>query len=105
MHAMIQFVKLTETFVIQAQFTPVTKIRITSYGDKVAASWSPAECADHYFLRVKKAGASIDKKHNNPNLQNVQGESKKSGISKNMAITTLKSVRKRKSWCVLENSA
>ena len=37
--------------------------------------------------------------------QFVQGESKKSGISKNMATTTLKSIRKRKSWCVLENSA
>ena len=35
----------------------------------------------------------------------LQGESKKSGISKNMAITALKSIRKGKSWCVLENSA
>ena len=35
----------------------------------------------------------------------VQGESKKSVISKNMALTTLKSIRKGKSWCVLENSA
>ena len=34
-----------------------------------------------------------------------QGESKKSVISKNMAITTLKSIRKGKNWCVLENSA
>ena len=34
-----------------------------------------------------------------------QGESKKSVISKNMAITTLKSIRKGKDWCVLENSA
>ena len=30
---------------------------------------------------------------------------KKTGISKNMAITTLKSIRKGKNWCVLENSA
>ena len=30
---------------------------------------------------------------------------KKRVISKNMAITTLKSIRKWKSWCVLENSA
>ena len=36
---------------------------------------------------------------------NIQGESKKRVISKNMAITTLKSIRKGKSWCVLENSA
>ena len=36
---------------------------------------------------------------------NLQGESKKSVISKNMAITTLKSIRKGKNWCVLENSA
>ena len=35
----------------------------------------------------------------------VQGESKKSGISKDMTITPLKSIRKGKSWCVLENSA
>ena len=35
----------------------------------------------------------------------IQGESKKSVISKNMAITALKSIRKGKSWCVLENSA
>ena len=35
----------------------------------------------------------------------IQGESKKSGISKTMAITPLKSIRKGKSWCVLENSA
>ena len=35
----------------------------------------------------------------------LQGESKKSVISKNMAITTLKSIRKGKNWCVLENSA
>ena len=38
----------------------------------MSASWSPAECADHYFLRVKKAGASINKKHNNPNFQVVE---------------------------------
>ena len=38
-------------------------------------------------------------------LQYLQGESKKSVISKNMAITALKSIRKGKSWCVLENSA
>ena len=38
-------------------------------------------------------------------IYNIQGESKKSGISKNMAITALKSIRKAKSWCVLENSA
>ena len=31
--------------------------------------------------------------------------SKKTGISKNMAITTLKSIRKGKNLCVLENSA
>ena len=35
----------------------------------------------------------------------LQGESKKSGISKTMAITPLKSIRKGKSWCVSENSA
>ena len=35
----------------------------------------------------------------------LQGESKKRVISKNMAITTLKSIRKGKNWCVLENSA
>ena len=35
----------------------------------------------------------------------LQGESKKSVISKNMAITTLKSIRKGKNWCILENSA
>ena len=39
------------------------------------------------------------------NIANLQGESKKSGISKNKAITALKSIRKGKSWCVLENSA
>ena len=30
---------------------------------------------------------------------------KKRVISKNMGITTLKSIRKGKNWCVLENSA
>ena len=35
----------------------------------------------------------------------LQGEPKKKMISKNMAITTLKSIIKGKSWCVLENSA
>ena len=35
----------------------------------------------------------------------IQGGPKKSGISKTMAITPLKSIRKGKSWCVLENSA
>ena len=35
----------------------------------------------------------------------LQGGPKKTGISKNMAITTLKSIRKGKNWCVLENSA
>ena len=35
----------------------------------------------------------------------LQGESKKSGISKKIAITPLKSIRKGKSWCVSENSA
>ena len=30
---------------------------------------------------------------------------KKTGISKNMAINTLKSIRKGNNWCVLENSA
>ena len=35
----------------------------------------------------------------------IQGESKKSVLSKNMAITTLKSIRKGKNNCVLENSA
>ena len=30
---------------------------------------------------------------------------KKTGIANNMAITTLKSIRKGKTWCVLENSA
>ena len=34
----------------------------------------------------------------------IQGESKQSVISKNMAITTLKSIQKGKNWCVLENS-
>ena len=38
-------------------------------------------------------------------VNHIQGESKKSVISKNMAITTLKSLRKGRSWCVLENSA
>ena len=32
-------------------------------------------------------------------------DQKKSGISKTMAITPLKSIRKGKSWCVSENSA
>ena len=32
-------------------------------------------------------------------------DQKKTGISRNMAITTLKSIRKGKKWCVLENSA
>ena len=35
----------------------------------------------------------------------LQGGPKKSGISKTMAITPLKSIRKGKSWCVSENSA
>ena len=35
----------------------------------------------------------------------LQGGPKKSGISKTMAITPLKSNRKGKSWCVSENSA
>ena len=35
----------------------------------------------------------------------IQGESKKRGISKDLAITPLKSIRKGKSWCVSENSA
>ena len=35
----------------------------------------------------------------------LQGEPKKRVISKNMVITTLKSIRKGISWCVLENSA
>ena len=35
----------------------------------------------------------------------IQGGPKKSGISKTMAITPLKSIRKGKSWCVSENSA
>ena len=33
------------------------------------------------------------------------GWTKKRGISKNRAISTLKSIRKVKCWCVLENSA
>ena len=37
-------------------------------------------------------------------IVDVQGESKKIRISKTMAITPLKSIRKGKSWCVLENS-
>jgi len=32
-------------------------------------------------------------------------DQKKTGISNKMAITTWKSIRKGKSWCVLENSA
>ena len=35
----------------------------------------------------------------------IQGGPTKRVISKNLAITTLKSIRKGKSWCVLENSA
>ena len=40
-----------------------------------------------------------------PGSADIQGESKKSVISKQMAITPLKSIRKGKSWCVAENSA
>ena len=35
----------------------------------------------------------------------LQGGPKKSVISKKMTITPLRSIRKGKSWCVLENSA
>ena len=34
----------------------------------------------------------------------LQGEPKKNVISKDMTITALKSIRKGKCWCVLENS-
>ena len=33
----------------------MTNIRITSSLDSVLASWAPAECADHYIIRVKKS--------------------------------------------------
>ena len=39
------------------------------------------------------------------NVAYIQGESKKRVISKNMAITALKYIRKGKSWCVPEYSA
>ena len=37
-------------------------------------------------------------------MLDIQGESKKSGISKTIAINPLKSIRNGKSWCVSENS-
>ena len=62
------------------------------------------EHSKHIFAYESVADKKV-KKLVNGIIFYIQGESKKSVISKNMAITTLKSIRKGRSWCVLENSA
>ena len=54
-----------------------------------------------------EAGQGVPHHHDRQVLLDkyIQGGPKKSGISKTMAITPLKSIRKGKSWCVSENSA
>ena len=42
----------------QVEFSAVTNIRLITSLDSVLASWAPAECADHYIIRVKKSVGS-----------------------------------------------
>ena len=55
---------------------------------------------NHIYLDRDFKESPVDRKY-----RYKWGESKKTGISKNIAITTLKSIRKGKNWCVFENSA